>query len=40
MDDLISMKFSTMLEPSEKQGKTWEEVPTEIKETFDKLGYS
>lgn len=24
--------------PSEKQGKTWEEVPTEIKDTFDKLG--
>lgn len=24
--------------PSEKQGKTWEEVPAEIKKTFDKLG--
>lgn len=24
--------------PSEKQGKTWEEVPSEIKTTFDKLG--
>ncbi|MEK5506250.1 Fe-S cluster assembly protein SufB [Paenibacillus sp. FSL P4-0113] len=24
--------------PSEKQGKTWEEVPFEIKATFDKLG--
>ncbi|MDY8094779.1 Fe-S cluster assembly protein SufB [Paenibacillus polymyxa] len=24
--------------PSEKQGKTWEEVPSEIKATFDKLG--
>ncbi|MHA6530549.1 Fe-S cluster assembly protein SufB [Paenibacillus sp. BAC0078] len=24
--------------PSEKQGKTWEEVPSEIKSTFDKLG--
>ena len=32
------MKSNTMLSPSEKQGKTWEEVPTEIKETFDKLG--
>ena len=26
------------LKPTEKQGKSWEEVPTEIKETFDKLG--
>ena len=24
--------------PSEKQGKTWDEVPSEIKATFDKLG--
>lgn len=26
------------LKPMQGQGKTWEEVPTEIKETFDKLG--
>jgi Fe-S cluster assembly protein SufB len=26
------------LKPTDKQGKTWEEVPDEIKETFDKLG--
>ncbi|MBI1952841.1 MAG: Fe-S cluster assembly protein SufB [Candidatus Omnitrophica bacterium] len=26
------------LKPTEKQGKTWEEVPEEIKNTFDKLG--
>ncbi len=26
------------VKPSEKVGKTWEEVPTEIKATFDKLG--
>ena len=26
------------IKPTEKQAKTWEEVPTEIKETFEKLG--
>ena len=26
------------LKPTDKQGKTWEEVPQEIKDTFDKLG--
>ena len=26
------------LKPTEKEGKTWEDVPSEIKETFDKLG--
>ena len=26
------------LKPTEKEGRTWEEVPSEIKETFDKLG--
>ncbi|MBT6641858.1 MAG: Fe-S cluster assembly protein SufB, partial [Planctomycetaceae bacterium] len=26
------------LKPAEKQGKTWEEVPEEIKKTFDRLG--
>ena len=26
------------LKPSEKQAKTWDDVPQEIKETFDKLG--
>ncbi|MBI3318653.1 MAG: Fe-S cluster assembly protein SufB, partial [Candidatus Omnitrophica bacterium] len=26
------------LKPMEKQGKTWEEVPADIKNTFDKLG--
>ncbi|RKD21733.1 Fe-S cluster assembly protein SufB [Ammoniphilus oxalaticus] len=26
------------VKPSEKMGKTWEEVPSEIKATFDKLG--
>ena len=28
------------LKPADQQGKTWDDVPTEIKETFDKLGYS
>lgn len=26
------------LKPTEKQGKTWDDVPAEIKETFEKLG--
>ncbi|MBM4088599.1 MAG: Fe-S cluster assembly protein SufB [Planctomycetes bacterium] len=26
------------LKPTDRQGKTWEEVPQEIKDTFDKLG--
>jgi Fe-S cluster assembly protein SufB len=26
------------LKPTDKQGKTWDDVPEEIKETFDKLG--
>jgi len=26
------------LKPTEQQGKTWDDVPAEIKETFDKLG--
>ena len=31
-------RYQYYVRPSDKQGKTWEEVPTEIKETFDKLG--
>jgi Fe-S cluster assembly protein SufB len=38
MDDLDFNEIQYYVKPSEKQGKTWEEVPTEIKETFDKLG--
>ncbi|WP_240416257.1 Fe-S cluster assembly protein SufB [Paenibacillus periandrae] len=38
MDDLDFEDIQYYVRPSEKQGKTWEEVPTEIKETFDKLG--
>ena len=26
------------VKPTEKQGKTWDEVPKEIKNTFDRLG--
>ncbi|MCK9861758.1 Fe-S cluster assembly protein SufB [Paenibacillus sp. ATY16] len=39
--DMADLDFSDIqyyVKPSEKQGKTWEEVPQEIKETFDKLG--
>nr|WP_312876310.1 Fe-S cluster assembly protein SufB [Paenibacillus agri] len=39
--DLSDLDFDDIryyVKPSEKQGKTWEEVPSEIKETFDKLG--
>lgn len=38
MDELDFNEIQYYVKPSEKQGKTWEEVPTEIKETFDKLG--
>src|SRR5690554_3616377 len=38
MDDLDFNEIQYYVKPSEKQGKTWEEVPSEIKETFDKLG--
>lgn len=39
--DLGELDFDDIqyyVKPSEKQGKTWEEVPEEIKATFDKLG--
>jgi len=38
LDDLDFQDIQYYVKPSEKKGKTWEEVPTEIKETFDKLG--
>ncbi len=38
MDDLDFNEIQYYVKPSEKQGKTWEEVPEEIKATFDKLG--
>lgn len=39
--DLDGLDFNDIqyyVKPSEVQGKTWEEVPSEIKSTFDKLG--
>ncbi|MFC4023734.1 Fe-S cluster assembly protein SufB [Oceanobacillus longus] len=39
--DLTGLDFDEIVyyvKPSEKQGTTWDEVPEEIKETFDKLG--
>jgi len=38
LDDLDFNDIQYYVRPSDKQGKTWEEVPAEIKETFDKLG--
>ncbi|WEK55292.1 MAG: Fe-S cluster assembly protein SufB [Candidatus Cohnella colombiensis] len=38
LDDLDFEDIQYYVKPSEKQGKTWEEVPEEIKATFDKLG--
>ena len=38
---LNSIKFDSIyyyLKPTEQKGTTWDEVPTEIKETFDRLG--
>jgi Fe-S cluster assembly protein SufB len=39
--DLSELDFDDItyyVKPSEKKGKTWEEVPEEIKKTFDRLG--
>ncbi|MHB1628724.1 MAG: Fe-S cluster assembly protein SufB [Bacilli bacterium] len=39
--DLGSLNFDEItyyVKPSERQGKTWEDVPEEIKNTFDRLG--
>jgi len=41
MDLLNRIKFDEIyyyLKPTEKKGETWEDVPPEIKETFDRLG--
>jgi Fe-S cluster assembly protein SufB len=38
LDDLDFNEITYYVKPSEKQGKTWEEVPQEIKNTFDRLG--
>ena len=32
------MSILTILKPTEKTENKWEDVPTEIKETFEKLG--
>src|SRR5690625_2680724 len=39
--DLSELDFDEIVyyvKPSEKQGRTWDEVPEEIKQTFDRLG--
>lgn len=39
--DLSGLDFDEIIyyvKPSEKQGQTWDEVPEEIKQTFDRLG--
>ena len=39
--DLSELDFDEIIyyvKPSEKQGRSWDEVPEEIKETFDRLG--
>ncbi|MCM3739328.1 Fe-S cluster assembly protein SufB [Oceanobacillus luteolus] len=39
--DLSGLDFDEIVyyvKPSEKQGRTWDEVPEEIKDTFDRLG--
>lgn len=38
MSDLDFNDITYYVKPSERQGKTWDEVPDEIKQTFDKLG--
>ena len=38
LDDIDFDEIYYYIKPAEKQGKTWEEVPEYIKNTFDKLG--
>ncbi|MGG4048523.1 Fe-S cluster assembly protein SufB [Paenibacillus favisporus] len=38
LNDLDFDDIHYYVKPAERQGKTWEEVPSEIKDTFDKLG--
>ncbi len=38
LSDLNFDEITYYVKPSEKQGKTWEEVPEEIKNTFERLG--
>jgi Fe-S cluster assembly protein SufB len=38
LEELNFDDITYYVKPSERQGKTWEEVPEEIKQTFDKLG--
>jgi Fe-S cluster assembly protein SufB len=38
LDDLDFDDIQYYVKPSEKQGRSWDEVPEEIKRTFDKLG--
>ena len=38
LDDLNFDDITYYVKPSEKSGRTWDEVPEEIKNTFDKLG--
>lgn len=38
LDDLNFDDITYYVKPAEKQGKSWDEVPEEIKNTFDRLG--
>lgn len=38
LDDLDFDDITYYVKPSERKGRSWEEVPEEIKKTFDKLG--
>lgn len=38
LDDLNFDDITYYVKPSERQGRTWDEVPEEIKRTFDRLG--
>jgi Fe-S cluster assembly protein SufB len=38
LNDIEFDDITYYVKPSEKQGKSWDEVPEEIKQTFDKLG--
>ena len=38
MDEIDFQNIHYFVRASEKQGRTWDEVPDDIKNTFDKLG--
>src|ERR687885_828774 len=38
LNDIDFQNIFYYIKPTQEQGRTWEDVPTEIKQTFDRLG--